>query len=841
MKKKWIKRGVAVIVFFLALFVADLIFNRGNAEITTDMSKATLPVVSIKTDQYKINTMYGYTSKRKEAYIKDSITPISEDRRISVVIDTYQADIRSVAYEVRSIDGERLIEGNDITVLQKMSDQIQFSIQLKDLTEENQEYSFVTILTLEGGEKVYYYARFIQKESYHEKEKLDFIMAFHETTLGTDGTEIKKYLESNAKGDNSNFHKVNINSSLAQVMWDGLSVERLEEPVILIKDITEQTASVVLQYLVKEGKSSGDSLYFVEEYYRVRYTPDRMYLLDYERTAQEIFDADKTSFYNDKIYLGITDEEVEMLESEGGKNLAFVNAGRLFIYNSVDNKLSEVFSFYNDSNFDFRTRNQNFEINLLKMEDSGNLMFMVAGYMNRGVHEGQVGMVVYYYDNLKNSIEEQAFLPYKKSADVLMQEIDNLCYLNMENHLFLILEGCLYDVDLEEKSYEVLVSDLTQDTYKVSQSGRMIGWLMESDPYDSQTLYWLNLNDRKQIELKAAYGERIGILGFMGEDLIYGLAKQGDIITESGGNILFPIYRLLIINQDKKVLKSYQKEDCYIVGCQLMENQITLNRVEKKAENTYEAIEDEHIASNDVQDGNVNRISVISEELHKKVVQIVLKSTVDTGSLKVMVPKEVIFEGGRDIALELEEKEDQLYVYGPRGVDMITSKAAEAVERAYELSGSVVDANGNYVWKKGLIYTKNQIMAITGTKADRENTILAVCLNTMLELEGIARVTQPMLDMGEDVFGILNQLLREERILDLKGCVLDSVLYYVDQDIPVLALMENGNAYLIVGFNEQNIVLMDPLSGTVYKKGMNDSRTMFEENGNRFITYIRYE
>lgn len=839
MKKKWIKRGAAVIVFFLALFVADLIFNRGNAEITTDMAKATLPVVSIKTDQYKINTMYGYTSKRKEAYIKDSITPISEDRRISVVIDTYQANIHSVAYEVRSIDGERLIEGNDITVLQKMSDQIQFSIQLKDLTEENQEYSFVTILTLEGGEKVYYYTRFIQKESYHEKEKIDFIMAFHETTLGTDGTEIKKYLESNAKGDNSNFYKVNINSSLAQVMWDGLSVEQLEEPVILIKDITEQTASVVLKYLVKEGKSSKDGLYFVEEYYRVRYTPNRMYLLDYERTAQEIFDADKTSFYNDKISLGITDEEVPMLESEGGKNLAFVNAGRLFIYNSVDNKLSEVFSFYNENNFDIRTRNRNFEIHLLKMEDSGNLMFMVAGYMNRGVHEGQVGMIVYYYDNVKNSIEEQAFLPYKKSADVLMQEIDNLCYLNMENHLFLILEGCLYDVDLEEKSYEILVSDLTPDTYKVSQSGRMIGWLGESDPYNSQTLYWLNLNDRKQIELKAVYGERIAILGFMGEDLIYGLAKQGDIITESGGNILFPIYRLMIINQDKKVLKSYQKEDCYIVGCQLMENQITLNRVEKRSENTYEAIEDEHIASNDVQDGNINKISVISEELHKKVVQIVLKSTVDTGSLKVMAPKEVIFEGGRDIVLEMEEKEDQLYVYGPRGVDMITSKASEAVERAYELSGSVVDAKGNYVWKKGLIYTKNQIMAITGTKADRENTTLAVCLNTMLELEGIARVTQPMLDMGEDVISILNQLLREERILDLQGCVLDSVLYYVDQDIPVLALMENGNAYLIVGFNEQNIVLMDPLSGTVYKKGMNDSRTMFEENGNRFITYIR--
>ena len=60
-------------------------------------------------------------------------------------------------------------------------------------------------------------------------------------------------------------------------------------------------------------------------------------------------------------------------------------------------------------------------------------------------------------------------------------------------------------------------------------------------------------------------------------------------------------------------------------------------------------------------------------------------------------------------------------------------------------------------------------------------------------------------------------------------------------DIPVLATLQNGEAVLIVGFNELNIVLMDPLTGTVYKKGMNDSTQWLEENGNNFITYVRKE
>ena len=88
---------------------------------------------------------------------------------------------------------------------------------------------------------------------------------------------------------------------------------------------------------------------------------------------------------------------------------------------------------------------------------------------------------------------------------------------------------------------------------------------------------------------------------------------------------------------------------------------------------------------------------------------------------------------------------------------------------------------------------------------------------------------------------ILKNLLRQDKILDLRGCPLDTVLYYLDQDIPVLAMMNNQDVYLITGFNEYNVVLMDPKSGKVYKSGMNDSREMFEENGNQFITYMRYE
>lgn len=841
MKKALIKKIVTAAVFVIALLIIDALMNKKNTDITMEMQPAMLPVVSVQLGEYKINTMYGYKTKRQEAYTKDSLTPIGGERNISLVVDTFQNEVESIAYEVRSTDGERLIEGSEITDFVRQEEQIYFSIQLKDLIEENKEYSFVTILNMADGSKGYYYARFIQNEEYHEAVKLDFINWFHETIYGGgDGQELRQYLESNSQGDNTTFHKVNIHSSLKQVMWDELNVKKTDEPTLLIRDISAQTMSAVMRYTVKTEQGKNTDYYFVEEYYRIRYTPNRMYLLDYERTTDEYFAGDSSSFADNRIQLGITSKELSMRETEGGKILSFIKDNRLFSYNTVENKLSQVFSFYDKGNFDIRTTNRNFDIKILNVEDSGNLTFMVAGYMNRGIHEGGVGITVYYYDSVANLVEEQIFIPYEKAPGMLIHEVENISYLNKDNHLFLLLGGNLYDIDLESKAYQIIVSGMTEETYQVSASQRMIAWLKENQPYGSSNLVWINLNNGEITEIKAGYNEMITALGFMEEDLVYGLVKKDDITVDFSGKALFPIKKVKIQNQEGKVLKTYEKEGVYVTDCQIENNQITLRRVKKLENGSYLEIEDDQIASNDVGNDAVNQINTVAVEVYGTIVQILLKSQVEAKSLKLLTPREVIFEGGREVNIQSEYDTSLYYVYGPYGIDHICSSSAEAIMRANEISGSVVDGEGNYVWKKGTIFTKNQIMAIQGEQQSEGKSSLAVCLDTILQLEGISRLTQPMLEAGEGAFSILEQSLRQAKVLDLTGCVLDTVLYYVDQDIPVLALLQNEGAVLIIGFNEQNVVLMDPKTGTVYKKGMNDSRAMFEENGNRFITYVRY-
>jgi hypothetical protein len=132
-------------------------------------------------------------------------------------------------------------------------------------------------------------------------------------------------------------------------------------------------------------------------------------------------------------------------------------------------------------------------------------------------------------------------------------------------------------------------------------------------------------------------------------------------------------------------------------------------------------------------------------------------------------------------------------------------------------------------------------MAISGKLNDGESSSLATCIEMILEYEGSNIKVQPMLDLGLSVRQILEDNLGNTKVLDLTGVSLDAVLYYVNKDIPVIVTLKDGSAMLVIGFNELNVVVMNPQTGTVYKIGINDATTKFAENGNSFMTYIKAE
>lgn len=842
MKKTIIRIAVCVVVFLASALIIGSIMNQGHNNMTMEMAPATLPMITMESGGVACNELHGNTVEMDVAYQKDCITLLGEGRQANFTVDTFGREITGISTEVRSIDGSRLIENSEVTGWKANGKSFSVSLTLKDLIDTNTQYSLTLILELEGEQKVYYYTTILWNDDVHSSEILEFATDFHGKLYDKEvAKELTKYLEPNSKlTDNGTFHKVNIHSSFQQITWGSLEPVQEDAASIRLTQISGNVASLLMDFVVSTGEGKNKIYYNVEEYYRVRYTSERMYLLDYERTMTQI--PDTTRMYaNDKILLGITDENVDMMESADGNTVVFSDMGQLLSYNAATNGLTVIFSFYDKDNADRRTLYDNHGIKILDVDEGGNVKFAVYGYMNRGRHEGETGIQIISYDNSLNTIEEEVYIPYSKSYAVLKDEMEQLLYRNRQQHVYFFLENGVYDVDLENRSAEQLVSIRQDDSLQVSENHEIIVWQEGDDINHSNQLNVRNLNTGEQTVIRAEDGEAIRPLGFMGEDIIYGVARESDIRTENSGQIFYPMYKVCISNSSGNNLKEYGQDGIYIVDCAIEGNQITLSRIQRSENGSYQEILNDQIMNNVEEEPGQNKVVTADIDIYERYVQIQTKTTIDTKTIKVLNPKEVVFEGGRELTLDAVSEVSRYYVYNAYGVQGIYSAPGKAVKEAYDSSGVVTNDRGITVWLKGNRVSRNQIMAIKEESVTDQKNSLTVCLDNILRHAGITRNTEYDLAQGKTAIQILEENMTGVQVLDLSGCSLDAVLYYVNQDIPVLAILEDGEAVLVTGFNEFNVVIMEPSTGKLYKKGMNDATTWFAENGNHFISYMKIE
>lgn len=842
MKKTIIRIAVCVVVFLASALIIGSIMNQGHNNMTMEMAPATLPMITMESGGVACNELHGNTVEMDVAYQKDCITLLGEGRQANFTVDTFGREITGISTEVRSIDGSRLIENSEVTGWKANGKSFSVSLTLKDLIDTNTQYSLTLILELEGEQKVYYYTTILWNDDVHISEILEFATDFHGKLYDKEmAKELTKYLEPNSKlTDNGTFHKVNIHSSFQQITWGSLEPVQEDAASIRLTQISGNVASLLMDFVVSTGEGKNKIYYNVEEYYRVRYTSERMYLLDYERTMTQI--PDTTRMYaNDKILLGITDENVDMMESADGNTVVFSDMGQLLSYNAATNGLTVIFSFYDKDNADRRTLYDDHGIKILDVDEGGNVKFAVYGYMNRGRHEGETGIQIISYDNSLNTIEEEVYIPYSKSYAVLKDEMEQLLYRNRQQHVYFFLENGVYDVDLENRSAEQLVSIRQDDSLQVSENHEIIVWQEGDDINHSNQLNVRNLNTGEQTVIRAEDGEAIRPLGFMGEDIIYGVARESDIRTENSGQIFYPMYKVCISNSSGDNLKEYGQDGIYIVDCAIEGNQITLSRIQRSENGSYQEILDDQIMNNVEEEPGQNKVVTADIDIYERYVQIQTKTTIDTKTIKVLNPKEVVFEGGRELTLDAVSEVSRYYVYNAYGVQGIYSAPGKAVKEAYDSSGVVANDRGITVWLKGNRVSRNQIMAIKEESITDQKNSLTVCLDNILRHAGITRNTEYDLAQGKTAIQILEENMTGVQVLDLSGCSLDAVLYYVNQDIPVLAILEDGEAVLVTGFNEFNVVIMEPSTGKLYKKGMNDATTWFAENGNHFISYMKID
>lgn len=849
MRKRDLSKGAiliiyCVLVFFTALFLISAVMNQGNTDMTMEMSEPTFPVVTFVYDGMDLNPLHGYAEEMDTASLRENITPLMSGRKFAFRIDTFGTEVDKIQYELRSVDGERLIENTQVYNYINNGETVTAEVQLKDLIHDHTEYSLCLLLHTDKGQVIRYYTRVMEADDYYVSDKLEYVYYFNNTTFDRVRAqdELPLYLESNSQGDNSTFHKVDIHSSLSQVTWGDLNVSRVTTPVASVKEINADTAVIGLDYYVSIPGEKGDVYYAVNENYRIRKGTERIYLLDYNRTTEQIFSIDTGVIANNKIVLGITGEDVHMVESDDGNRFAFVNAGRLYSYNITDNKLAYIFGFFDEDITDIRASYRQSDIRIFNVDEKGNVHFMVYGYMNRGLHEGQMGVAVYYYDSVLNTVEEQIFVPSDKSFALLCEDVERVAFANSMGHAYLLLDGTIYKISLRDSSYVTVVRSLPKDALAVSESSRMAAWVSGTDMNAASQIALFNLTNGKQTYIEASTGDYLRPIGFFGDDLIYGVVHAEDITTDISGRNMYPMYKIVIRDSDANILKEYEVPGIYVTRTIVENNMVSLERVAVGEDGGFIAATNDHILNNTEDSTARNTILTAVTDHYETIVQIEVRKEINTDTLQILTPKQVLFEGNRLVAVDSHDMAQQYYyVYSKGNLMEVCSDVSDAVTLAYENSGIVMNGEGRVVYAKTTRSARNQIMAISGTKIEDEaepTTSLAVCLDTILAYEGLTKDSEQLMRQGYDPSDIIASFVEGAEVLDLSGCPLDAVLSYVEKDIPVLVQMVDGTAVLLVGYNELNTVIMNPLTGEVKKVGMQDSTAWFAENGNRFMTYI---
>ncbi|MEH2954887.1 hypothetical protein VV089_18155 [Candidatus Merdisoma sp. JLR.KK011] len=840
MKKLILKIISVLAAFFLGIVFMSYMQSAGNRDLTDSMASATLPLVYLEQGGRQLNLMHGYTQPMNGSLLREAVLPLPEDREIELLVQCPNTEAEQLFYEVRSLDTKRLVEDAQIMDYTREDDFIRARFQLKDLLDEGQEYLLVIRLELERGQEAFYYTRLINLPEHHLEECMDFITMIHEALFDKENTvNITSYLEPDTSADNGTLAYVNIHSRYKQLIWDEMEVQ-LSSPVrTYLIDLEGSIAAVRLEYEVNHLNEKGKTeRYQVQEAYRVRYTEQRMYLLNYERTAERIFDPELEVFTENSIELGILNTEVEYRKNEEENIIAFVQNGDLWCYDVAQNKLSYVFGFRDGD--DLRCSYEEHEIKIIDVDESGSMNFLVYGYMNRGRHEGRTGISVYTYNALTNSVEERIFIESSKPFRILKSEVGKLAYVNKQEILYLYLQNSIWRIDLKTRSFEEVVTGIAEECCMMSEDGRLAAWQRENSLNESEAVELLNLETNRRRTVQAEEGFYIRALGFMGTDFIYGEARKEDVAKSITGSFVFPMGYVAI--QDENGVKirefSYEQQGKYAVDISIENNRTILDCVAKDEAQGYTEALPELITKNTAEVVEKIALNTKNSGVKKREFYFELTESRKETQMKRLMPRLVLFEGSRSLQLEKTEEDLRYFVYAYTGrLAGAYGSANEAVITAYEQMGVVVDSSQSCIWRRGGRKTRTELTGLENLQQRPEETSMQAAIEILLSGENNYADTTASLEAGRTPYEILSENL-DGRVLDLSGCSVNMILYYVSQGYPVLAIEGRDTAELITGYDPQNVILTNPITGEAYRKGMNDSTQMFEELGNLFVVCL---
>ena len=824
------KRGVirALVVLLIAACAAGISLRAvyrhrkaaQNEVVTETLGSPELPLMWIRLGEHSVNPMYGYREEQNLAARRSSLTLLTADRTFGVQIAPYGKAVTSVTYEITSLIDGAFVENGTVSSLTELDGTYMADIAVTTPILMDQEYAIRFTVTTEDEDErqdtVYYYTRLVQKTGTNLDAYLAFAEHFYRSCITRDdNAAIASYLESDPTPSRSSYAEVSIRSSLDQVTWGDLSPELYVEAIPEIKEINVETASFVFDYIISSVDKDGKTEYYnVHDFYRVRTNQGEILLIDMDRSTEQVFDAERSIYVDKELNLGVRSTDLQYVVSSGQERLAFVSGSDLWLYgHDDDDPATCIFDFRGENDPDHRSENRNSHIRICHVSDDGEVSFVVYGYMAAGHHEGTCGLAAYHYSEAENQLEEKLFIDSALDPEVLSYFVDKLAFINKSGQMFLYTGSQVLQIDSETGESSVVQDDVDDACFAVSDDQKYIAWMNEMEPYGSTGLTVLGTEDGSTHMITAPAGEKIRIIGFFNEDIVYGLARDEDIVTDAVGNRTFGMYELRIEQMDGTVLKTYTNSDSFVTETWWEAGDLEMV-LSKRSGDSYVPSGDDHIINN--QKKSENAILPDQESNKRCGLQVVLPFEVSMKAGSHTRNAELVVSDEKtNVVLDVpESKDEQYFVYASGQLTDIVHDTNAALKTADDRRGIVVDSAQKYVYERGNWSGGN-----------------------MLDLE---KIPQDLLVPPMDAAAIQEIIGDEYAVLNYSGCSVESIRYQLSRGYAVAAKLSGKQDVLLVGYDIfDNLWYYDPEKKEAKAIGSDDAAEKFGKQGNLFVSYYK--
>ncbi|MGI6071836.1 MAG: hypothetical protein ACOX75_02305 [Lachnospiraceae bacterium] len=812
-RKNWLARNKVLIicvcavvaVAFTAAVILFLVFQKQESEEIQyeNMSAASLPTLTMEYKERQINLLHGYIQPLDAGYVRRNIYILEDTYDIPIRVELYGNTIQSVTYKVMDTARGNLVQNSVCEDLGKDGTGITGILRIDNLIEDGKEYVLVIVLKDGTDREIYYYSRIKRDSSSFISEQLDYALYFNECLFNAGNDEIKAFVTSNMDTKywmdiNTDFSSVSLYSSVSSVIWGTMNVTLLEEPEVEILDVDGELGYFQFNYMVTRQEGGGKEYYRVYEYYRMRTANKKTYILNYERTTDQIFDPyAEGTIETGAAKLGImADDVITRMCNPSGTISVFVANETLWAMDTGAKTLRKIFSFSTSVN-DKREMYDRHELKIIDVTDEGDIQFIVYGYMNAGLHEGRVGISMYTYRAESEEAVEEIFIPTNLPYEILKESIGNLFYLSDTNNLYIMMDQYLYRMNLDTNRAELVMGGLKEGTFVIHTSGNLIAWQADGKINDADKITVLNLESGESYEVRADSGHSIKALGFLNQEFVYGQGKTGELYEEQSGKEYLLMTDMYVVD-GQKISNQTDSGEGFFVEAINEHNRVVLKRVAKKAEG-FDFTDDYTIFATDIEARKTLSYYSAFEEIKRTVYYVRFADETTTGGNLIINKKaQVLFTDANTVDIrDMFDDSGKYYVYAKGDVKSIEEDAGAAIMLAYSQYGMVIEPDGTVFYKRGVI--------------PREVALSNVTIELALEK------------------------IKAGDMVNVTGITLVEAMYYTGSKI-AFVWERDGQMYLFTGYDfADNITMKNVYTGEETEMASDDITEMFSTTGHTYV------